>query len=100
MIVCIVRLRSSPSPFRRIPPGYHTEPEIYHPLDPEHARNIAQAYEDMVIKMGKVTHKGWSTSSDEIPQPISIVTGQNLRQNSQKPSKSSNEKDEEEKPQR
>jgi len=29
--------------------------------------------------MGKVTHHGWYTSSDEIPQPISIVMGQNLR---------------------
>jgi hypothetical protein len=35
---------------------------------------------------------GWSTSSDEIPEPISIVTGQNLRQNSEKYSKASKEK--------
>jgi hypothetical protein len=48
--------------------------------------------------VGTITHHGWSTSSDEIPQPISIVTGQNLRQNSEKPSKASKEKAEQEKP--
>jgi hypothetical protein len=32
--------------------------------------------------MGKVTHRGWYSSSDEIPQPISVVLGSNLRQNS------------------
>jgi hypothetical protein len=29
--------------------------------------------------MGNLTIKGWYTSSDEIPQPTSIVTGKNLR---------------------
>ncbi len=37
--------------------------------------------------MGTVTHHGWRTSSDEIPQPTSIVMGKNLRSNSGKPSK-------------
>jgi hypothetical protein len=32
--------------------------------------------------MAKHIRKGWSTSSDEIPQPISVVLGKNLRQNS------------------
>ena len=27
--------------------SYHTEPEKYHPLDEEHSRNIAKAFEDM-----------------------------------------------------
>jgi hypothetical protein len=27
--------------------------------------------------MGTVTHKGWSTSADEIPQPTSIIMGRN-----------------------
>jgi hypothetical protein len=27
-------------------------------------------------------HKGWSTSLDQIPQPISVVLRSNLRQNS------------------
>ncbi len=38
--------------------------------------------------MGKVTDHGWSTSSNEIAEPTSIVMGKNLRQNSPKPSKS------------
>jgi hypothetical protein len=29
--------------------------------------------------MAKHIHHGWSTSEDEIPQPTSIITGQNLR---------------------
>jgi hypothetical protein len=29
--------------------------------------------------MGKFTYHGWPTSSDEIPQPTSIVMGRNLR---------------------
>jgi hypothetical protein len=29
--------------------------------------------------MGNLTIKGWSTSSDEIPQPTGIVLGRNLR---------------------
>jgi len=29
--------------------------------------------------MGNLTIKGWSTSSDEIPQPTSIILGRNLR---------------------
>jgi hypothetical protein len=37
--------------------------------------------------MGTVTHKGWYTSSDEIPQPTSILIGRNLRSNSETPSK-------------
>jgi hypothetical protein len=32
--------------------------------------------------MGKVTHRGWYSSSDEIPQPISILMGNNLRKDS------------------
>jgi hypothetical protein len=32
--------------------------------------------------MAKVINKGWYSSSDEIPQPISVVLGKNLRQNS------------------
>lgn len=37
--------------------------------------------------MGKVIDRGWSKPSDEIAQPISIVMGKNLRQNSPKPCK-------------
>ena len=37
--------------------------------------------------MGKVTDHGWSTSSDEIPQPISILLGRNLRKNFDEASK-------------
>ena len=37
--------------------------------------------------MGKVTHHGWYSSSDEIPQPISILMGSNLRKASSKDSK-------------
>ena len=33
--------------------------------------------------MGKHTQLGWSKSSDEIPQPISILMGANLRKNSE-----------------
>jgi hypothetical protein len=44
--------------------------------------------------MGKVTNHGWSTSSDEIPQPISVVMGRNLRKNSDGPSKQAPPKDE------
>jgi hypothetical protein len=33
----------------------------------------------MFPRMGTVTHHGWSTSEDEIPQLTSIVTGENLR---------------------
>jgi len=29
--------------------------------------------------MGEVTHHGWRTCTDEIPQPTSIITGANLR---------------------
>jgi hypothetical protein len=29
--------------------------------------------------MGKVTHRGWYNSSDEIPEPTSVVLGRNLR---------------------
>jgi hypothetical protein len=32
--------------------------------------------------MAKVINKGWSKPGDEIPQPISVVLGKNLRQNS------------------
>jgi hypothetical protein len=31
------------------------------------------------IHMGKVTWKGWYTAQDEIPQPIGIIYGRNLR---------------------
>jgi hypothetical protein len=37
--------------------------------------------------MGKVTRLGWSKPSDEIPQPISILLGSNLRKNSDQASK-------------
>jgi len=37
--------------------------------------------------MGKLTNLGWSNSSDEIPQPISVVYGRNLRTNSEQASK-------------
>ena len=30
----------------------------------------------------KHTHKGWSKPGEEIPQPISVVLGSNLRQTS------------------
>jgi hypothetical protein len=29
--------------------------------------------------MGTVTHHGWRTSSDEIPQPTGVIMGRNLR---------------------
>jgi hypothetical protein len=32
--------------------------------------------------MAKLIYKGWSKAGEEIPQPISIVLGNNLRQNS------------------
>ena len=41
--------------------------------------------------MGKVTDHGWSTSSDEIPQPASILLGANLRKNSNEASKNQRE---------
>jgi hypothetical protein len=37
--------------------------------------------------MGTVTNHGWSTSPDEIPEPISILLGNNLRENSEQVSK-------------
>jgi hypothetical protein len=37
--------------------------------------------------MGNVTHHGWYKPSDEIPQPISILLGSNLRKNSEQASK-------------
>ena len=37
--------------------------------------------------MGTFTNHGWSTSSDEIPQPTSILLGRKLRANSEQPSK-------------
>ena len=37
--------------------------------------------------MGKVTHHGWYSSSDEIPEPTSILLGNNLRRNSDQASK-------------
>lgn len=37
--------------------------------------------------MGKVTYLGLLTSSDEIPQPTSILLGKNLRKNSDEASK-------------
>jgi hypothetical protein len=39
------------------------------------------------IKMGKPINHGWSNSSDEIPQPTSILLGRNLRKNSDEASK-------------
>jgi hypothetical protein len=33
--------------------------------------------------MGKVTDHGWSSSSDEIPEPTSILLVNNLRKNSE-----------------
>ena len=36
--------------------------------------------------MGKLIYKGLSKPSDEIPQPISVVLGGNLRQTSKPPS--------------
>ncbi len=37
--------------------------------------------------MGKVTHHGWYSSSDEIPEPTSILLGKNLRKNYDQASK-------------
>ena len=37
--------------------------------------------------MAKVIDHGWSTSSDEIPQPTSIIMGANLRKPSDEASK-------------
>jgi hypothetical protein len=34
--------------------------------------------------MGKHIHEGWSTSEDDIPQPVGIVLGRNLRQLSER----------------
>ena len=36
--------------------------------------------------MAKLIYKGWYKSGEEIPQPISVVLGNNLRQNSKPPS--------------
>ena len=35
--------------------------------------------------MAKHIYKGWSKPGDEIPQPVGIVLGGNLRQNSRPP---------------
>jgi hypothetical protein len=35
--------------------------------------------------MGRLIYKGLSKDSDEIPQPISVVLGSNLRQNAEPP---------------
>ena len=32
--------------------------------------------------MAKHIHEGWAKPSDEIPRPVSVVLGDNLRQNS------------------
>ena len=50
------------------------------------------------IEMGKLINHGWSTSSDEIPQPISILMGRNLRRNSDETSKKPKQKPEKKKP--
>ena len=34
---------------------------------------------------GKLIWKGWSTTADQIPQPVSIVFGANLRPKEEKP---------------
>jgi hypothetical protein len=49
-------------------------------------------------KMGKLTNHGWSTSSDEIPQPTSILLGANLRKNSNEISKKQKEEPKEKEP--
>jgi hypothetical protein len=36
--------------------------------------------------MAKLIYKGWSKPGEEIPQPIGVVLGGNLRQNSKPPS--------------
>jgi hypothetical protein len=36
--------------------------------------------------MGKLINLGWSNAGDVIPQPIGIVFGSRLRQNSKEPS--------------
>jgi len=36
--------------------------------------------------MAKLINKGWSKPGDEIPQPISVLLGGNLRQASRPPS--------------
>ena len=48
--------------------------------------------------MGKVTYLGSSTSSDEIPQPISILLGRNLRRNFDEASKEQKTKPKEKEP--
>jgi hypothetical protein len=37
------------------------------------------------IEMGNLTIKGWYTSSDEIPLPVGVVLGRNLRKPSPTP---------------
>ena len=48
--------------------------------------------------MGKVTYLGSLTSSDEIPQPTSILLGRNLRKNSDEASKQQKEEPKEKEP--
>jgi len=52
----------------------------------------------MAAKMGKVIHLGWSTSSDEIPEPISVLMGANLRKNFDETSKKQQEETKEKEP--
>jgi hypothetical protein len=35
--------------------------------------------------MGKVTHQGWSKPGDEIPMPVGIVMGANVRKQPARP---------------
>ena len=35
------------------------------------------------IEMAKLIHDGWSKPGDDIPQPVGIVLGGNLRQNTE-----------------
>jgi hypothetical protein len=39
----------------------------------------------MEDKMGKLIYEGLAKASDEIPQPIGVVLGANLRQNAEPP---------------
>jgi hypothetical protein len=48
--------------------------------------------------MGKVTNHGWVNSSDEIPQPTSILLGRNLRKNPNEISKKETEEPKEKEP--
>ena len=43
--------------------------------------------------MAKLINKGWSKPSDEIPQPIFVVLGSNLRQDSKPQSKPPEQED-------